>query len=61
MKINIHSGNTFHTLPCVIVDYGVARFDQFLIDGLKGHVDDRHSSQLKTDGSVAHLTVQCIH
>ena len=54
--------NVYRTpLPCVVVDNRVARLHQFLIDGLKGHVDDRHSSQLKTGSGVAHLTVQRIH
>ena len=48
-------------IPGVVVDNRVTRFHQLLIDRLKGHVDDRHSSQLKTSSGVTHLTVQCIH
>ena len=39
----------------------MARFHQSLVDGLQGHVDDRHSGQLETKCRIAHLAVQGVH
>ena len=49
------------TEPGVVVNDGVVRHHQALVDGLAPQVDDGHPGQLVADGGAAHLAVEGKH